>query len=398
MRNKAIFEKIDCITYPAELRNAGVYSYYREIISCQDTEVYLKGGRKVLMLGSNSYLGLTSHPEVKEAAIEAVRKYGTGCAGSRLLNGTFDIHHQLEGELADWTGKEGSLLFSTGFQVNQGVMSSLVARNDHIIMDKFSHASLIDGGKLAGAILNRFPHNDTKRLDKILGNISPDKGKLVITEGIFSMHGDIVDLPSTAALCEKHNAVLMVDDAHALGVIGREGAGSAAHFGLTDKVDLIMGTFSKSLASLGGFIASDAMTIDWIKHYARAQVFSASMAPPSVGATLAALRIIRREPERIERLWKVTAMMREGLQSIGYNTGLSNTPIIPVYIGEMGVMWQMSKRLEEEGVFVNSIIPPAVPPSDTLIRLSLTSEHTEKQVEFALGVLERLGKELGIIS
>ncbi|MFH1092359.1 MAG: pyridoxal phosphate-dependent aminotransferase family protein [Pseudomonadota bacterium] len=396
MRAGNIFDKVDAYTLTIEAKKIGIYPYFREIVSEQDTEVILKNGRKVLMLGSNSYLGLTNHPQVKEAAIQAVRKYGSGCAGSRFLNGTLDLHHELEDELADFVGKEAALLYTTGFQVNQGVIATLLGRNDHVILDKYDHASIIDGAALSLARSIRFSHNDIESLDKILADIPPDKGKFIVTEGVFSMHGDIARLPEIIELAEKHQAVVMIDDAHALGVIWPGGQGTAAHFGLTDKVEVIMGTFSKSLASIGGFAASDQQTIEYLKHHSRALIFSASPPPASAAAALAALRIIKREPERLQQLWQNTALMRSGLQSLGYDTGRSETPIIPVFIGEMMNMIHMNVRLEEEGLFVNPVIPPAVPPSECLLRISLMATHTPKQIEFALDKLEKTGREFGV--
>ena len=397
MRNARIFEKIDSYTITEEFKKIGRYPFFREIISEQDTEVLLKGNRKVLMLGSNSYMGLTTHPEVKEAAVEALKKYGTGCAGSRFLNGTLDLHEELEGELAAWVGKDAAMVFSTGFQTNQGLIATILTRRDHVIMDKFDHASIIDGALLSMAKVSRYAHNDNKDLKRVLSQAPAEAGKFIITEGIFSMDGDIVKLPELVSLAEEYDAAVMIDDAHSLGVLGPNGSGAAAHFGLTEKIDFIMGTFSKSLASVGGFIASDKQTIEYLKHHSRAYIFSASLPASATAAALAALRIIQREPERIEHLWKVTRMMREGLQALGYDTRASESPVIPVYIGDIMLMVNMNKRLEEEGVFINPVPPPAVPPNECLIRISLMATHTEKQVEFGLQQLEKVGKELGII-
>jgi 8-amino-7-oxononanoate synthase len=397
MRTPDVFNKIDNYTQSLDAKKIGLYPYFREIVSEQGTEVILKGDRRVLMLGSNSYMGLTNHPEVKEAAMEAIRKYGTGCAGSRFLNGTLDIHEELEAELADWVGKDAALLFSTGFQVNQGVISAVLNRHDHIIMDTYNHASIVDGAKLSMAKINRYPHNNMEQLENVFSRIPDAKAKLIAVDGIFSMEGDIVKLPELSEIAEKFNAVIMIDDAHGLGVLGKEGSGTSAHFGLTEKVDFIMGTFSKSLASVGGFIAADQQSIEFLKHHSRALIFSASMPPASAAAVRAALKIIRQEPERIQRLWKNTKLMREGLNSFGYDTGLSETPIIPVHIGDIMVMAKMCKRLEEEGVFVNPVIPPAVPPSDCLLRISLMATHSLSQIEAALDKFEKVGKELNVI-
>ncbi len=397
MRNNHIFNEIDDYTYSIEGKKTGLYPYFREIISEQDTEVILKGNKRLLMLGSNSYLGLTNHPEVEEAAIKAIKKYGTGCAGSRFLNGTLDIHEELENELAEWVGKEAALLFSTGFQVNQGVISTIVSGRDHVIMDIFNHASIIDGSRLSMAQISWYAHNDMEKLEKTLLDLPEDKGKLIISDGIFSMEGDIVKLPELVELAEEYEAVLMIDDAHAFGVLGKDGSGTAAHFGLADKVDFIMGTFSKSLASIGGFIAADEQSIEFLKHHSRALIFSASMPPASVATVLEALKIIKREPERIERLWKNTEMMKSGLKSLGFDTGLSETPIIPIHIGTIQTLMIMCKRLEQEGIFVNPAVPPAVPPEDCLLRVSLMSTHTESQLDLALEKFKKVGKEIGVI-
>ena len=397
MRNKALWKKIEGFTLADEGRKAGLYPFFRQIVSEQDTEVFLKGGRKVLMLGSNSYMGLTNHPEVKEAAVAAVKKYGTGCAGSRFLNGTLDIHEELEAELAAWVGKDSAMLYSTGFQVNQGVISTMCGRHDYLVMDKLNHASIIDGGVMSQAQVQRFPHNNMEKLEKIMTTLSGDQGVLVVVEGVFSMDGDITNLPRVVELVEQYGASLMIDDAHSLGVLGKEGSGTASHFGLTDKVDFIMGTFSKSLASIGGFVAGDNKSIDFLRHHSRAFIFSASMPPASAAAALTALRIIKREPERLKRLWKNTEIMRNGLQALGFDTGKSETPIIPVAAGDLWTMLKMNKRLEEEGVFVNPVMPPAVPPTDTLFRISIMAAHTEEQMNFGLEKIAKVGREVGII-
>ena len=397
MRNSLIFDKVDSFTLTRDLKASGHYPFSREIISGQDTEVILKGNRKLLMLGSNSYLGLTNHPEIKEAAKKAVDKYGTGCAGSRFLNGTLDLHEELEVELAKWVGKEAAILFSTGFQTNQGVIAPLLSRHDHIVLDKFDHASIIDGARLSMAKVSRYAHNDMKDLEQVLSRIPKETGLFIITEGIFSMDGDILKLPEVAALAERYGAVLMIDDAHALGVLGKEGSGTASHFGLTDKVDIIMGTFSKSLASIGGFVAADQHTVEFLRHSSRAYMFSASMPPASAAATLAALKIIQREPERIERLWEVTHMMRNGLQALGYDTRASETPVIPVYVGDALRLLHMTIRLEEEGIFANPVYPPAVQPTDCMIRISLMATHTNEQIQFGLEKMEKVGKEIGLL-
>ncbi|MDW8308963.1 MAG: aminotransferase class I/II-fold pyridoxal phosphate-dependent enzyme [Verrucomicrobiales bacterium] len=392
-----IFQKVRDFTAPARARAAGLYPYFRMISSAQDTEVIING-RKVLMLGSNSYLGLTNHPKVKEAAIAAVKRYGTGCAGSRFLNGTLQIHIELEQALARLVKKEAVLLYSTGFQVNLGVISALVGRGDYVLADKSDHASIVDGCMLAPGEFIRFAHRDMAALERRLSTLEPDAGKLIVVDGVFSMEGDIVQLPELCRIAQKHRAAVMVDDAHAIGVLGENGAGTPSHFGLTDQVHLIMGTFSKSLASLGGFIAGDAATIDFLKHQSRALIFSASMSPANAAAVLAALEIMISEPERIQRLWQNTRRMKEGLLSLGFNLGDSETPVLPVYCGDLLTAFRMTKRLEEEGVFVNPVVPPAVAPGRELIRISLMATHTDAQIDFALEKLAKVGRELGLIS
>jgi len=391
-----LLKKVRDFTDVDRIRRTGLYPYFRPICSAQDTEVILDG-RRVLMMGSNSYLGLTNHPEIKKAVAAAVEKYGSGCAGSRFLNGTLDIHLALEEKLAAHVQKEATLLYSTGFQTNLGVISALVGRNDYVIVDKEDHASIVDGCLLSFGELVRFAHNDMQALEAKLEKCGRDSGKLVVVDGIFSMSGDIVDLPGVTRLAQKHRAAVMVDDAHGIGVLGNNGAGTASHFGLTDKVHLIMGTFSKSLASLGGFIASDKDTIDYLKHCSRALIFSASISPANAAAALCALEIMQREPERIQNLWHVTGLLRNGLKELGFDIGTSQTPIIPVHVGDMMTCFRMCKRLEEEGVFVNPVVAPAVPQTDTLIRLSVMATHTEEQVMFALDKMGKVGKELHVI-
>jgi len=397
MRSSSIFNKVDNYMAADMVRAQGVYPYFREIISEQDTEVLLKGGKKVLMLGSNSYLGLTNHEEVKRASIEAIEKYGSGCAGSRFLNGTLDIHQILEKELAEFVGMEDALLYSTGFQVNQGVISALISRHDYVILDSYNHASIIDGARLSRGIVCKYQHNSIEDLERVLEKIPAEKGKLIVTDGVFSMEGDVANLPGIVELAEKYSASVMVDDAHGIGVMGKRGEGTSAHFGLTDKVDLIMGTFSKSLASIGGFIASDSKTIDYLKHHSRALIFSASMAPSSAASALAALRLMKKEPERLEQLWYNTELMRSGLDELGFDTGDSETPVIPVMVGDFEKVFVMCKRLEDEGIFINPVVPPAVPPTGSLIRISLMANHTEQQIKFALSKMEKVGRELGVI-
>lgn len=375
---------------------AGIYPYFRVIESDQDTEVTING-KKVLMFGSNSYLGLTNHPKIKEASKKAIDKYGSGCAGSRFLNGTLDIHLELEERLAKFTGKEGALCFSTGFQVNLGVVSVLTGRNDHVLLDELDHASIIEGSRLSFSRVLKFAHNDMKSLESKLKHCTPDSIKFIVVDGIFSMEGDIVNLPVIVELAKKYNATIMVDDAHSLGVIGVNGAGTASHFGLTDSVDLIMGTFSKSFASLGGFIASDKDTINFIKHSSRTLIFSASMTPASTATVLAALDIMESEPERIKHLWDITHYALKGFKSMGFDTGKSESPIIPLFIRDDYKALMLTKILLEDGIFVNPVVSPGVPKEDSLIRYSLMATHTKAQVDISIEKITAAAKKLGIL-
>jgi 8-amino-7-oxononanoate synthase len=392
----SLLDKVRSFKEAEQIRASGLYPYFRTISSAQDTEVLIEG-KKVLMLGSNSYLGLTNHPKIKEAARAAVEKYGTGCAGSRFLNGTLDIHIELEATLAKLVDKEAVLLYSTGFQVNLGVISALVGKSDYVIGDKSNHASIVEGCLLAPGKFLRFAHKDMGALENRLQQLEPTAGKLIVVDGVFSMEGDIIQLPDLCDIANQHNAVVMIDDAHAIGVLGKNGAGTASHFGLTDQVHLIMGTFSKSLASLGGFIASDHATIDYLKHHSRALIFSASMSPANAAAVLAALDIMVREPQRIAQLWRNTDRMKTGLLSLGFDLGQSETPILPVYCREMTAAFTFCKRLQEEGVFVNPVVSPGVAPGQELIRISLMANHTEAQIDFALDKMGKVGKELDLI-
>jgi len=391
-----IFEKCNKFTKAKELMAVGIYPFFRVIESAQDPEVIMNG-RRMIMVGSNNYLGLTNHPQVKEAAIEAVRKYGSGCAGSRFLNGTLDIHVKLEEKLARFIRKEAALVFSTGFQVNLGVISALVGKDDVMIIDKMDHASIIDGCRLSYGEVKKFRHNDMADLERILKENS-DRGKLIIVDGVFSMEGDIVNLPKVVKLAKLHGARVMVDDAHGIGVLGKTGRGTAEHFGLEDEVDLIMGTYSKSLASIGGFIAGSEKVVHYIKHFARALIFSASPPPASVAAVSAAIDIIDNEPERIERLWKNTRKMLMGLKDLGFQVGPSETPIIPVLVGDNETAFKMIMMLQEEGVFANVAVSPAVPEGKALIRTSYMATHTEEQLNRVLSAFEKTGKALGLIN
>jgi len=376
---------------------AGIYPYFRAIESEQDTVVIING-HKVLMFGSNSYLGLTNHPKVKDAAIAAIRKYGTGCAGSRFLNGTLDIHIELEEKLANLVGKDGALCYSTGFQVNLGVVSLLAGRHDYLLLDELDHASIIEGSRLSFSKVLKFAHNDMDALECKLKLCNKDSIKLIVVDGIFSMEGDIIKLPELVQLAEKYNGSVMVDDAHSLGVLGKNGSGTASHFGLTDKVDLIMGTFSKSFASLGGFIAADKEVINFIKHNSRSLIFSASMTPASAAAVLASIEIMESEPERIAHLWDITGYALNGFKSAGFDVGKSETPIIPLFIRDDIKALMLTQKLLAEGIFVNPVVSPAVPKEDCLIRYSLMATHTKEQVEISIEKITKAAKELGILN
>jgi len=392
----ALLEKARNFQTANQLRELGLYPYFRTISSAQDTEVLIEG-KKVLMLGSNSYLGLTNHPQIKAAAQAAVAKYGTGCAGSRFLNGTLDIHLELEAALAKLVNKEAVLLYSTGFQVNLGVISALVGKGEYVLGDKSNHASIVEGCLLSQGKFLRFSHKDMVALESRLRKVEPEAGKLIVVDGVFSMEGDIIQLPELCRIAGEYGAAVMVDDAHAIGVLGKSGAGTASHFGLTDQVHLIMGTFSKSLASLGGFIAADTQTIDFLKHHSRPLIFSASMSPANAAAVLAALKIMTQEPERNAQLWRNTRRMKEGLRSLGFDLGDSETPILPVYCRDLMVAFKVCKRLQEEGLFVNPVVSPAVAPGQELIRISLMATHTDQQVDFALDKLGKVGREFSLI-
>lgn len=394
---KKLYEKVSAYTAADEARAAGIYPYFRPISSAQDTEVIIDG-KKVLMFGSNSYLGLTNHPKIKEAAQAAIALYGTGCAGSRFLNGTLDIHLQLEEKLARYTGKESALIFSTGFQVNLGVLGTLTGRNDYILLDECVHASIIDGTRLSFSKVIKYRHNDMADLENKLAKLPEEAIKLIAVDGVFSMEGDIVDLPGITRLASKYGANIMVDDAHGLGVVGAKGAGTASHFGLTDQVDLISGTFSKSLASLGGFVASDRATIEYLKHHARALIFSASMTPASVASVIAALDIMENEPERLQQLWDNTHFATQLLRDAGFDIGASQTPIIPIYIRDNQKTFMLTRLLQDNGIFVNPVVSPAVAPHDTLIRFSLMATHTYAQIEEAVAKLIKAYKQVNAMS
>lgn len=378
---------------PQKFKELGYYSYFREIESQQDTEVIYQG-RKILMFGSNSYLGLTSDPRVKEACIKAVEKYGSGCGGSRFLNGTLDLHVELENRLAKFLDKEAVLAYSTGFQVNIGVIPCLTGPGDYIILDRNDHASIIEGSRLSQAKTLYYKHNDMKSLETKLASLPMEAFKLIVVDGVFSMEGNIAKLPEIVQLAKQYNATVMSDCAHGVGVIGPNGKGTPAHFGITDDVDLIGGTFSKSFASLGGFIASDADTINYLKHHSRSFIFSASMTPASAAAVIESLNILETDTSILDRLWENTRYAKEAFESEGFDTGESETPIIPVYIRDYHKTFMFSTRLMEEGIFVNTVVPPAVSPSDTLIRFSLMASHRKEQIDIAVEKMVKIAHEL----
>ena len=381
---------------PQKFMEAGVYPYFREITGKQGTEVEM-GGHKVLMFGSNAYTGLTGDQRVIDAAKRALDQYGSGCAGSRFLNGTLDLHVKLEKELAEFEGKDDSLCFSTGFSVNAGVIAMVVGRNDYVIGDDRDHASIVDGRRLSFAHQLKYKHNDMEDLEKILQKLPYEAIKLIVVDGVFSMEGDLANLPEIVKLKHKYNCSIMVDEAHGLGVFGREGRGVCDHFGLTDEVDLIMGTFSKSLASIGGFIAGDADTINFLRHTCRTYIFSASDTPAATAAALEALHIVRSEPERIEALWKVTKYALKRFKEEGFEIGDTESPIIPLYVRDVEKTFIVTARAFDNGVFINPVIPPACAPQDTLVRFALMATHTEEQVERGVQILKKVFKEQNII-
>ncbi len=390
-----IFEKCGDFTAAKEAMDAGIYPYFIPMSGNEGTEAEFQG-RRLIMCGSNNYLGLTTHPKVRQAAIDAIEEFGTSCTGSRFLNGTLEMHEQLERQLADWVGKESALVFSTGMQVNLGVISAVVCKDDIVILDKDDHASIVDGAFLSRGKIKRYRHNDMEDLERVLSTLPDDKGKLVIVDGLFSMEGDIAPLPELIPICKRYGARLMVDDAHAMGVLGK-GRGTAAHFGKTDEVDLIMSTFSKSFASLGGFIAGDEDVIHYIKHHARSLIFSASIPPSNTAAVLAALEVMQSEPERVERLTQIADYMRQEYQKLGFDTGNSVTPVIPILIGDDIKTFFTWKMLFDSGVFVNAVISPAVSPGRQLLRTSYMATHTDEQLDQVLETFEKIGKQLELI-
>ncbi len=390
-----LFEKCYGFTEAKEAIAAGIYPYFIPLTENEGTVAVFRG-RRLIMCGSNNYLGLTTHPKVRQAAIDAIAHYGTSCTGSRFLNGTLEMHEQLEHELAAWVGKEAALVFSTGMQVNLGTISSLIGRGDFVILDKEDHASIVDGAKLSFGETKRFGHNDMAELERVLAKLPADKARLVVVDGLFSMEGDIAPLPEIVPLCKKYDARLMVDDAHAMGVLGG-GRGTAAHFGMTDQVDLIMSTFSKSFASLGGFVAGDEPVIHYVKHHARALIFSASIPPSNAAAALAALQVMREEPERIQQVNDNGEYMRKGFHALGFDTGTSVSPIVPIIIGDLNRTIMTWKLLFDAGVFVNPVLSPGVQPGRELLRTSYMATHTKDQLDRVLETFAMVGKQVGLI-
>ncbi len=393
---KPLQKKLAQYTAPQEAKAKGIYPYFTPISSEQNTEV-LVNGRKVLMFGSNSYLGLTNHPKIKEAAKAAIDKYGSGCAGSPFLNGTLDIHIQLQDELAEFTGKDGVMLFSAGFQANSGVIPCITGRNDYVIYDERDHASIMEGKQITFANTYKYKHNNMEDLERVLQRCPIEASKLVVTDGVFSMEGDVAPIPKLVELCDKYQATLMVDEAHGLGVFGREGRGTCDHFNQLDNVELVMGTFSKSLASVGGFIASDKDTINWMKHNVRPYIFTASISPASTASVLAALHIMRSEPERQQALWDITRYALKSFKDLGFEIGNTETPIIPLFVRDNDKTFMLTHMLLEDGLFVTPVIAPAVPSEDTLIRVALMATHTKAQVDYAVDKIYQNFKKLQIL-
>jgi 8-amino-7-oxononanoate synthase len=390
-----IFMKCGEYTAADDARDAGVYPYFIPLSNNEGTEAVI-GDHHLIMIGSNNYLGLTVHPKVRQAAMDAVATFGTSCTGSRFLNGTLELHLELERRLADWVDKESALVFSTGYQVNVGTISAVVGRGDFVITDKEDHASIIDGCRLSYGRMKRYPHNDLDALEQVLSSLPEDRGKLVVVDGLFSMGGDIAPLPDLIPLCQKYEARLMVDDAHSIGVLGG-GHGTAAMFGVTEGVDLIMGTFSKSFASLGGFIAGDEDVVDYIQHHARSLIFSASIPPANAAAAMASLEIMKEEPERVQRLVEIGAFMRSRYREMGFNIGESESPIIPIIIGDDDRTLRFWKALFDAGVYTNPVLSPAVPPGLQLLRTSYMATHTDEQLERVLATFKQVGKALDVI-
>jgi 8-amino-7-oxononanoate synthase len=395
LQHVALFDKCRNFTKAREVQAAGLYPYFKPISESEDTVVVIEGQKKVMM-GSNNYLGLTHHPRVLEAAKAALERYGSGCTGSRFLNGTLDLHEILEHRLAEFFGKESALVFSTGYQANLGLISALVGRGDVVLLDKLDHASIVDGAKMSFGETERFTHGNLAQLERLLQK-NAERGVMIIVDGVYSMEGDIADLPALIRLAQKYGAALAVDDAHSVGVLGPRGDGTAAHFGLIDETDVIVGTFSKSLASIGGFVAASESVIHFLKHTSRPLIFTAALPPANTAGVLAALEVMIAEPERREQLWVNTRRLQAGLRGLGFDIGPSETPIVPVLIGPLEKTFLFWRKLFDAGVFTNPVVPPAVPPSECRLRTSLMATHTPEQIDFALDTFGRLGKELGVI-
>lgn len=391
----ALFEKCKLFTRADEVKAAGLYPYFRPISESEDTVVVIEG-RKRIMLGSNNYLGLTHHPKVLEAASRALHLYGAGCTGSRFLNGTLDLHLQLEAALAEFLGKEDCIVFSTGYNANLGLISGLVGRREVVFLDKLDHASIVDGAKMSDGETVRFNHGDLAGLERKLEQ-HPGAGKMVIVDGVFSMEGDIADVPGLLKVCRRHGAALAVDDAHSIGVLGPKGDGTAAHFGMVDEMDIIAGTFSKSLASIGGFVAASRSVINYLRHHSRPLIFTASLPPSNTAGVLAALDVLRADTERRENLWTNTRRLQDGFRSIGFDTGPSETPIVPILIGPLDRTLVMWRKVFDAGIFTNPVVPPAVPPSQCRLRTSVMATHTADQLDYCIETIGRIGKELGVI-
>jgi 8-amino-7-oxononanoate synthase len=396
LQNIALFDKCRNFTRAREVQAAGLYPYFKPISHSEDTVVVIEGKERIMM-GSNNYLGLTHHPAVLAAAKAALERYGSGCTGSRFLNGTLDLHERLEADLAEFFGKEACLVFSTGYQANLGAISGLVGRGDFVILDKLDHASIVDGAKMSHGETVRFNHGDLAGLERKLQKLPPNAGVMVIVDGVYSMEGDIADLPALIKVCQKYGAALAVDDAHSVGVLGPNGQGTAAHFDVTDDVDVIVGTFSKSLASIGGFVAGSETVIHYLKHHARPLIFTAALPPANTAGVLAALEVLQREPERRARLWENTRRLQDGLRHLGFDIGPTQTPIVPVLIGPLETTFVFWRKLFDAGVFTNPVVPPAVPPSQCRLRTSLMATHSAEQIDRALDAFALLGKELGVV-
>jgi 8-amino-7-oxononanoate synthase len=391
-----LFDKCRQFTKAREIQAAGLYPYFKPISDSEDTAVVIEGQKRI-MLGSNNYLGLTHHPKVLEAAARALHRYGSGCTGSRFLNGTLDLHGQLEAALAAFVGKEDCLVFSTGYQANLGLISGLIGRGELVYLDKLDHASIVDGAKMSYGDTLRFNHGDLAALDRMIERTKNSRGAMIMVDGVYSMEGDIANVPELVRIAKKHGIALALDDAHSIGVLGPNGDGTAAHFGLTDEVDLVAGTFSKSLASIGGFVAGSENVIHFLKHHSRPLIFTASLPPANTAGVLAALEVLRTEPERRESLWANTHRLQQGMRGLGYNIGETETPIVPILIGPMETTFVFWRKLFDAGVFTNPVMPPAVPASQCRLRTSLMATHTFDQIDFCLEQFARIGKELGVI-